>query len=316
MIDILMATYNGAQFLEQQLASIEQQTFGGWHLIVRDDGSTDATPDILRAFGDKHPGRVTVVDDQLGNLGAQENFNRLLSLSKAPYISFADQDDIWIPEKLKISLRALHALEGPEGETPTMVFSDRAFLNESDPDAEGHWSASEGLPLSIGSRFEETLFLNVVAGCTVLMNRPLADIAAPIPARAKSHDHWISLVATQFAAIDCLDRPTVRWRRHATNVAGARKSTANNYLARAQLLFGNLPVHRKRYDGLYRQAEALLSLHGERMAPEARMHLEGVLSLPGRSMIGRYLMAHRLGVLPDRPERKLGFLLTGGGTGS
>lgn len=315
MIDILMATYNGSRFLDAQLASIAQQSFEDWHLIVRDDGSNDETPDILRRFRDTFPDRVTIVEDTLGNLGTQQNFNHLISLSKADYVSFSDQDDIWIPEKLQISLEAMQALEHAHRGAPAMVFSDRCFLNEAHPEEEGSWSASEGLPLTIAEDLDETLFLNVVAGCTVLMNRALVDISSPIPDSAKSHDHWISLVAAQFAAIDCLPKATVRWRRHGHNVAGARASGANNTLARARLLFGKLDIHRKRYDGLYEQAEALLALRGTEMTEAQRMHLEAVVHLRKHGTLKRYLKAHRLGVLPGTPGRKLGFLLTGGGMG-
>src|SRR5262245_26477445 len=92
-IDILMGTYNGAEFLEQQIESLVTQTCSEWRLLVRDDGSTDATARILQAVSQAHP-RIQIVSDELGRLGAGQNFHHLLGLSTAPYVMFCDQDDV------------------------------------------------------------------------------------------------------------------------------------------------------------------------------------------------------------------------------
>ncbi|MEL6220578.1 MAG: glycosyltransferase, partial [Pseudomonadota bacterium] len=81
-IDILLATYNGEAGLPAQLASLEAQSHTAWRLIARDDGSTDGTVPLLRAFAEKHPGQVEVVQDTLGNLRTLRNFATLLSRSE------------------------------------------------------------------------------------------------------------------------------------------------------------------------------------------------------------------------------------------
>src|SRR5262249_54654542 len=114
-IDILLATYNGAAYLEEQLASIEAQAHPNWRLIARDDGSSDRTADILAAFRTRHPGKVTIVRDADGNLGLVQNFSRLMEASTAPYAAFCDQDDVWLPEKLSLCLARMRDLEAEHG---------------------------------------------------------------------------------------------------------------------------------------------------------------------------------------------------------
>src|SRR5829696_7008565 len=94
--DILLATFNGARFLPEQLASIEAQTHGGWRLIVRDDGSDDGTRSIIEAFAERHGERVRFLRDGRSQLGACGNFAALLEASDAPYFMFCDQDDVWL----------------------------------------------------------------------------------------------------------------------------------------------------------------------------------------------------------------------------
>src|SRR5262245_27039344 len=123
-IDILLATYNGATYLEEQLASIEAQTHPNWRLISRDDRSADGTPDILARFQNLHPDNVTILRDDDGNLGLVQNFSRLMETSTSPYAAFCDQDDVWMPEKLSLCLERMRDLEAKHGpDKPLLVFT-------------------------------------------------------------------------------------------------------------------------------------------------------------------------------------------------
>ncbi len=130
-IDILLATYNGAAFLNQQLGSVENQTHRNWRLIVRDDGSTDKTPGIIEAFRARHPDKVVVLRDDDGNLGLVRNFSRLMEHAGAGYVAFCDQDDVWKPEKLELSLQKMRSLETEHGpERPLLVVTDLSVVDE------------------------------------------------------------------------------------------------------------------------------------------------------------------------------------------
>ncbi len=92
-VEILLSTFNGEKYLSYQLESLKQQSYRNWRLLVRDDGSSDATPFILEEFAGKYPERVWIIKDGFLHLGLCKSLARLLEHSKAPYILFCDQDD-------------------------------------------------------------------------------------------------------------------------------------------------------------------------------------------------------------------------------
>ena len=110
-IDILLATCNGALYLPEQLDSLLAQTCRGWRLLVRDDGSSDGTREILENYRSRHPDVIMIIPGEGQNLGACGNFSCLLEQSDAPYIMFCDQDDVWLPDKIEITLTAMRELE-------------------------------------------------------------------------------------------------------------------------------------------------------------------------------------------------------------
>ena len=93
MIDILMATYNGEAFLEEQLNSIINQSYPKWHLLVRDDCSTDGTEAILHRYSEMYPEKISVIINKERTGSAKANFFKLLHDAKSKYIMFCDQDD-------------------------------------------------------------------------------------------------------------------------------------------------------------------------------------------------------------------------------
>src|SRR5437870_3906176 len=124
MIDVLMSTYNGEEFLRPQLDSILAQDFPEIKLIVRDDGSKDSTKAILNEYAERDD-RIVIITDTLGNLGAFASFMKLVEASTAPYFMFADQDDVWLPEKASTMLAKTTELADKHGiDTPIVVFSD------------------------------------------------------------------------------------------------------------------------------------------------------------------------------------------------
>lgn len=130
MIDILLSTYNGEKYLYAQIVSIQKQTMQNWRLLVRDDGSTDNTIDILESFAltDK---RILFLKDNKGNLGVVRSFEQLLYYSTANYIMFVDQDDVWLPNKIEHTLQAILKMETKEPDKSLLVFTD-VFVVDSE----------------------------------------------------------------------------------------------------------------------------------------------------------------------------------------
>src|SRR5271156_5979852 len=95
-VEVLLATYNGARFLREQLDSILAQDYGNFRVLARDDGSSDETVEILVQYAEDFPDRVRVMPAGIATGNPQSNFLLLMRASTAEYVCFADQDDVWL----------------------------------------------------------------------------------------------------------------------------------------------------------------------------------------------------------------------------
>ena len=123
MIDILMATYNGEKYLAEQIESIINQSYTNWHLYIQDDCSTDRTLTVAFSYQKKFPEKITVIKNTKNSGSAKDNFFSMLSLSTSEYIMFSDQDDIWLPDKIKITHNRMLRLEKKYGKKFGMMVS-------------------------------------------------------------------------------------------------------------------------------------------------------------------------------------------------
>lgn len=220
---ILLATFNGAQFLPAQLDSFARQT-ADWVLYWRDDGSTDDTAAVVQAFAaGPGAGRCVRVADPPGRLGPTGNFMALLrTVPGVEAVAFADQDDVWLPDKLALGLAAL----APHPE-PTLYCS-RQFLVDAELRPLG-----ESGPLDAPPPFPAALTQNVATGCTVMMNpAATALIARSRPPTSSLHDWWSYLVVSAHGGSLVADpTPTVMYRQHPANVVGAPQSMRRRAVA-------------------------------------------------------------------------------------
>ena len=222
-VAIIMATFNGGRFVEEQIHSIQKQTYADWVLYVRDDGSRDDTVKKLLQFEGKDQ-RVRLVSDEIGNLGVIENYSTLMKVAleeNIDYVFFADQDDIWHPKKLATMLAAMRELElAHENKIPLLVHCNLAVVNE------------KGLPITDSfvkfSRLSPTtvdlgvmLCQNQVTSCACVINRTLLELAYPVPREVLMHDWWLALLASSVGKIAFIPKPLVMYRQHASNVLGA-----------------------------------------------------------------------------------------------
>ncbi len=220
-VDILIATYQGGNYVEEQIESILLQTHFHVNLIIRDDGSTDETPSILMNLNQTYPNKITLLPSEK-HLGIKGNFSTLMQHSRAPYLAFSDQDDKWLPHKIEESLDLIKSMERQYGShLPLLVHTDLTLVDQNLKEmAPSFWRYENFNPDATG--FNRLLVQNVVTGCTMLMNRCLADLAQPIPPEAVMHDWWVGLVASCFGHIQSLEKPTVLYRQHETNHTGAK----------------------------------------------------------------------------------------------
>ena len=294
-VAILLATYNGARYLEQQLTSILMQTYPEWEILARDDGSCDDTVAILESFAHRHPGRLRLVRDGAGHLGTRGNFARLLEETDADYIAFCDQDDVWHPRRIELGLARVRELEKARGrQSPILVFSDLTVVDEQlRVVAPSLWTYARVTPSM--ARWKALLTDNLVGGCTFLFNRALRDAAVPVPEEAFLHDSWVSLVAALLGYVDALPVATVMYRQHTANSVGARPNSLWHVARRLPRLWRRdaFVQHLARSQ---RQAEAIVQRYGSRLAPEVRAVLAGYASLDSMGFLSRriFLLRHRI----------------------
>ena len=219
-IEVLLATWNGRPYLEALIHSIRNQSHPAQRLLVRDDGSTDGTRELLDQLSQQSPGWLVRLPDG-PRLGSSGNFEALMQASCAPYLALADQDDVWDADKLERSLTALRSLELQEGPScPLLVHSDLRLIDANGRSLAPSFLSHQSLnPMRCTS--DALVLQNVVTGCSCLFNRPLLEQALPLPPAARQHDHWLALVASRCGRIGFIASPLISYRQHAANSIGA-----------------------------------------------------------------------------------------------
>lgn len=272
MIDILLATYNGARFLPAQIDSILGQTYQDWRLLIRDDGSTDATLEIIDRYAGQHPGRIEVIRDGRPNLGVAGNFSTLMERSDADCIMFCDQDDVWLPEKVAESHAAMQELELRYGsDTPLLVHTNLSVVDQDLKLIHRSFWRYQKLDPERGRSLVSLLVQNVVTGCAAMANRRLKDMALPLPHDVRMHDWWLALVAAAFGCCDYVPRPLVLYRQHGANILGAKDHGALSvFLSIAASPISILRQKRLILRTTQVQARAFLAIHQEKLSPACK----------------------------------------------
>jgi glycosyltransferase involved in cell wall biosynthesis len=258
-IDILLATYNGARYLGEQIQSLLSQTYSNWRLIIRDDGSTDNTLLIIHRFQQQYPQKIIVVEDGQSNLGACRNFARLLEHSSAEYVMFSDQDDVWLPTKIAWTLKKMIAMaEACRNDEPLLVYTDMKVVDDRlSVISQSFWKYQAFNP-AIGRSLSRFLVSNVATGCTVMINKRLRDLSVPIPKEALMHDWWVGLIAVALGRTDYVDEATMLYRQHSMNIVGAKWDISIKTIVQKIIDFKKLKqINRTHLLKTYKQAMAL-----------------------------------------------------------
>ena len=261
---ILLAAYNGSAFVRQQVDSILSQTISDFHLILSDDGSTDGTPALLESLAREHPDRITHYRSGQRFGCAQNHFMHLLQqFHGSGYIMFCDQDDVWHPDKIEKTLAAMKALEGSPA-VPALVHTDLRVVDGSLRETAPSFCRLSNLD---GNRtgLNRLIVQNVVTGCTVMVNRALADIACrkPITEKLLMHDWWLAILAAAVGKVGFLDEATIDYRQHGNNSVGAKNTRSLSYLWK-RLTAGDT---RKVLVSTALQSQLFLAYYGDLLSP-------------------------------------------------
>lgn len=215
-VNIVLSTYNGARFLAEQLGSIQKQTFTDWQLLIRDDGSTDITPQIISEFVKADPRIHFINEHDRQNFGVIKNFFTLVKYEKADYYFFSDQDDVWLPDKMATMLdEVIHN----DKSQPLMIYMD---LSVVDQDLNvTHPSMIRSQSHHANTTLLAELTENTVTGGVAMINHALAEKWEDTD-DVIMHDWYLALLATATGKLVYIDKPGELYRQHDNNVLGAR----------------------------------------------------------------------------------------------
>ncbi len=328
-IHIILATYNGEMYLRRQLDSI-LQSYEDFCLHVFDDGSTDATAEILQEYQTMCPNRIKVSVNE-HNLGCTRNFlnglktvyeevkekeattlravqaddtERKERAAGRNYFMFCDQDDIWYPEKLSMVQKAMRKLEKKYGsDTPLLVFTDAVVTDANGEEIAPSFIEQNKLnPYAVSTA--RILAENKCIGCTSLMNEELVQLLTEVPEQARYHDWWMALLATSFGRMSYLNRKTLSYCQHGDNVVGVQKFTS--YVR--QRLF-SLKKQKEMLLATQQQAAEFLTIYGEDLTEEKIKVIEAFATLSQQSFMRRRINVLKYGFFKTGLIRNIGLLL-------
>ena len=237
-VQVLMSTYNGERYIEEQINSILQQDYSEIYLLIRDDGSTDKTVNVLKRFAEDNK-RITFY--QGDNIGVINSFFDLLSNAdpEMDFYSLSDQDDVWKTDKITKAVENLNRIK----HLPSMYCCDTILVDDNLNQLD--YKIKKGLKKP---GFGNALGENICTGCTCVLNRQLRDLVIKDkPNNIVMHDWWIYLCASRFGKVIYDENAYIYYRQHGGNVIGTR----SNYLDEFRYRIRN---YKKRRGQLVKQA--------------------------------------------------------------
>ena len=295
-VNILMSTYNGQQFLAEQIRSIQDQSYTDWTLFIRDDGSSDNTKEILKDF-ERQDSRIHLIDsDKSDNLGVIKSFHKLVNHDRADYYFFSDQDDVWLPNKLELSLKEA---QNYLADLPLMVYMDLKVVNqdleimtESMVKSQSHHANTE---------LVQELTENTVTGGVAMINHALAEMWQETD-DILMHDWYLALLASAFGNLVFIDQPGELYRQHSDNVLGARTlSKRFKKWIRPHILFA---VYWDLIKNSQKQARHLLQMP---LSQSNRELIEAFVTIMDKSMLERFRILRKYGLRKNKAFHTLVF---------
>ena len=215
---VLLSTYNGEQYLQEQLDSLIDQSHKNLMVHVRDDGSTDGTVEIIKDYQARFPGLFKAYIGD--NLGSSASFYWLMENVQADVYFFCDQDDVWFVDKIE-----QHLKQYGEKSRPEMVFSDLEILDgEMDLGKRTLLGMQKMDPDYLIGAVTRMLCQNPVAGCAMSLNHAAKQKIFELGQMPDKvvHDHWFAVVTAIYGNVRYLPAPLIYYRLHAANQIGSQ----------------------------------------------------------------------------------------------
>lgn len=207
-----MATYNGEKYIREQIHSILSQLKENDEIIISDDSSTDQTISIIEKFEDS---RIKLFKSNTYR-NPIYNLENALNNAKGDFIFLADQDDVWLPDKVKKTIMHIHK--------NNVVMSD-AFLCDED-------LAVKSVTLDSWRTYRAGFIQNLIKprylGCCMAFDKRILELILPFPLNLKAHDVWIGLMAELNGGLTYLPISLIKYRRHKNNFSSASSKSKNS----------------------------------------------------------------------------------------
>ncbi|MCQ2193839.1 MAG: glycosyltransferase family 2 protein [Paludibacteraceae bacterium] len=219
MVSVCIPTYNGSRYIAAQLQSILAQLQDSDEVVVSDDGSTDGTLEIVSELA-KGDGRIRLISHQKSYSKYAFDYTTLnaenaIRSSVGDYIFLADQDDVWMPGKVKLFLQAL--------ETSDLVLSDCAVVDAELNVLDDSYFKMNRSKMGVFNNLVKNSYL----GCCMAFRRSVLQYALPFPKTLVPHDIWLGLLAEAKGKVSFLPTPTLYYRRHSANLSTSSESSSN-----------------------------------------------------------------------------------------
>lgn len=227
-VAILLASYNGEEYIGKQIESIIRQTYKEWQLFIRDDGSMDSTKEIIKQYCAKDARVHLVMSDSRDYHGPFINFhyliNHIRTISCFDYYYYCDQDDIWLDNKIEVMNNCFN-----KKGTPELLYSDMTIIDENDTIIVQSNNADRGIRLPNNKQLYFTH--SYIWGCAVAFNRQLFELVPPVNIERNidivailSHDNFFAKFALEYGQVTYVDKCLIKYRRHSNNVSTISKS--------------------------------------------------------------------------------------------
>lgn len=309
MITIIMAVYNGQEYIREQLESLKDQTYTEWRLVIRDDRSSDKTAEIVKKFSDEVEQEVIFKVNEKPSGSAKNNFALLINDAKeSDYVMFCDQDDIWKKDKIEITFNKMKQAEERYGrDFPLLVHGDVEVIDEN-----GNINADSMFEMShinADSKLPKILIQNHVTGCTMMCNKKLI---AGISEYASSeyiimHDYLAALYASVFGKIEVIRKPLLSYRQHSGNSVGAKNNNNPVYLLKR--LANGRKSYKEAMETSRNQVKFFVEIYREELAAEKYCKeyelMSGYASLGSRAKLYRIMFYKKNHIWKNGTIRKI-----------
>lgn len=278
-VQVLLSTYNGEQYIEEQIESLLTQESVDLHILIRDDGSTDQTVNKLHHYSNLYPDKITVLTAP--NIGVVASYFELLEVCSDQYdfYAFCDQDDVWDRDKIIQAVRLLQSTSKDEALmycSPTrMVTENLSYLST--------WPQPPPRPLTLYN----SLIENVAVGCTTVLNRTAVKlIKNNFPSTVPNvimHDWWAYVIVSAFGQVIFDSNSFIQYRQHSHNVLGGQ---VDNWLGKWKKRLRRF-LKGQNHHILSRQAREFFTCYHSMLSAEQRVQIQRFLDVLDRSMLHR-----------------------------